>query len=111
MLCLLFFGVAAGCAFLTKGFLAFAFLFAAGVPFMLWERRTGKLLRLAWLPLLTMALVALPWCVMIHRREPDFWPQFFWEQRVRRFLGGGHAQHAEPFWFFIPWIVGGFCRG
>ena len=105
-LCLLFFGVAVGCAFLTKGFLAFAFLCAAGVPFMLWERRTGKLLRLAWLPLLTMALVALPWCVMIHRREPDFWSQFFWEQHWRRFWGG-RAQHAEQFWFFIPCIVGG----
>ena len=107
VLCLLFFGVAVGCAFLTKGFLAFAFLCAAGAPFMLWERRTGKLLRLAWLPLLTMALVALPWCLMIHRREPDFWSQFFWEQHWRRFWGGGHAQHAEPFWFFTPWIIGG----
>jgi 4-amino-4-deoxy-L-arabinose transferase len=106
VLCLLLFGVAAGCAFLTKGFLAFAFLFAAGVPFMLWERRTGKLLRLAWLPLLTMALVALPWCLMIHQREPKFWSQFFWEQHWRRFWGG-RAQHAEPFWFFIPWISGG----
>ena len=104
---LLFFGVAVACAFLTKGFLVFAVLFAAAVPFMLWERKTGKLLRLAWLPLLTMALVALPWCLMIHRREPDFWPQFFWEQHWRRFWGGGHAQHAEPRWFFIPWIIGG----
>ena len=104
---LLLFGVAVGCAFLTKGFLVFAVLLAAGAPFMLWERKTGKLLRLAWLPLLTMALVALPWCVMIHRREPDFWPQFFWEQHWRRFWGGGHAQHSEPRWFFIPWIIGG----
>ncbi len=107
VLWLLLFGVAAGCAFLTKGFLVFAFLFAACVPFMLWERRTGKLLRLAWLPLLTMALVALPWCLTIYRREPDFWPQFFWEQHWRRFWSG-HAQHAQPFWFFIPWIVAGF---
>jgi 4-amino-4-deoxy-L-arabinose transferase len=107
VLCLLFFGIATGCAFLTKGFLAFVVLGAAGVPFMLWERRTGKLLGLAWLPLLTMALVALPWCVMIRQREPGFWPQFFWEQHVRRFLAGGHAQHSEPFWFFIPWIVAG----
>ncbi|MGD0999338.1 MAG: phospholipid carrier-dependent glycosyltransferase [Candidatus Brocadiia bacterium] len=106
VLCLLFFGVAVGCAFLTKGFLVFAFLCAAGVPFMLWERRTGKLLRLAWLPLLTMALVALPWCLMIHRREPDFWSQFFWEQHWRRFWSG-RAQHAQPAWFFIPWIVAG----
>jgi 4-amino-4-deoxy-L-arabinose transferase len=107
---LLFFGVAVACAFLTKGFLVFAFLCAAIVPFMLWERRTGKLLRLVrlgWLPLLTMALVALPWCLVIHRREPDFWSQFFWEQHVRRFFSG-RAQHAEPPWFFIPWIIGGF---
>ena len=100
------FGVAAGCAFLTKGFLAFAVLCAAVVPFMLWERRTGKLLRLAWLPLLTVALVALPWCVMIALREPDFWPQFFWEEHVRRFFGG-HAQHARAVLVLLPWILGG----
>jgi 4-amino-4-deoxy-L-arabinose transferase len=103
---LLFFGIAAGCAFLTKGFLVFAFLGAAIAPFMLWERRTGKLLRLAWLPLLTSVLVVLPWCVMIHSREPDFWRQFFWEQHWRRFFGG-RAQHAEPLWFFVPWLLAG----
>jgi 4-amino-4-deoxy-L-arabinose transferase len=104
--CLLFFGPAVGCAFLTKGFLAFAFLGVTILPFMLWERRSGRLLRLAWLPLLTMTLVLLPWCVLIHQREPDFWRQFFWEQHWRRFWGA-RAQHSQPSWFFIPWLLGG----
>ena len=107
---LVFFGVAVGCAFLTKGFLVFAVLCAAIVPFMLWERRTGKLLRLAWLPLLTMALVALPWCLMIHRREPDFWPQFFWEQHCAGSSAGGRSMASRRGSSFHG-SSAAFCRG
>jgi len=99
-------GAALGCAFLTKGFLAFAVPASVVVPFMLWERRTGKLLRFAWVPALTAVMVALPWSVMIALREPDFWRQFFWQEHVRRFFSG-HAQHAEPLWFFLPFLLAG----
>jgi 4-amino-4-deoxy-L-arabinose transferase len=99
-------GAAVGCAFLTKGFLAFAVPAAAVAPFMLWERRTGRLLRLAWIPALAALVIGLPWSVRIALREPDFWRQFFWEEHVRRFFSR-EAQHAEPFWYFLPILLAG----
>ncbi|MDM8521913.1 phospholipid carrier-dependent glycosyltransferase [Desulfococcaceae bacterium HSG8] len=101
------FGIFAGLAFLTKGFLAFAVPVVAIVPFMIWEGRWKALLfRLPWIPIIAALLTALPWSVMIHLRESDFWNYFFWTEHVRRFLSD-NAQHAEPFWFFILVIAGG----
>jgi len=95
------FGVFCGLAFLTKGFLAFVIPVMTIVPFMIWERRWQELFRICWLPLLVALLVALPWSAMIHEREPDFWHYFFWVQHIKRLMSD-HAQHPEPFYFFIP---------
>jgi len=104
-------GVSCGLAFLTKGFLALVVPALSMGAYLAWERRWRDLLGLAWLPLLTATLTALPWSLAIHAREPDFWNFFFWHEHVRRFLGGNKAQHAESFWFFfaaapamfLPW--------
>lgn len=109
-LMLLLAGLSCGLAFLTKGFLALAVPVLGIVPFLLWQRRYWDLLRLAWLPLLAAIAVALPWSILIHLREPDFWNFFFWNEHVRRFLAN-NAQHKESFWFyfmaapamFLPW--------
>jgi len=103
-------GIACGLAFLTKGFLALAVPVAAIGPYLLWEKRPRDLLRMAWLPFLVAVLVALPWSLAIHAREPDFWHYFFWVEHVKRFIARD-AQHGEPFWFylaaapllFLPW--------
>jgi len=100
------FGAFCGLAFLTKGFLAFAVPVVSIVPFMLWEGRWRELFRIAPIPILTAILVALPWGVMIHFREGDFWHYFFWEEHIRRFTAD-NAQHGEPFWHYIPVIMGG----
>ena len=100
-------GVFCGLAFLTKGFLAFAVPTVAVVPFLIWQRRSKEILRVPWLPLLTAVLVALPWCLMIHAREKDFWRYFFWIEHIKRFLHSSSAQHPEAFWFFIPFLIGG----
>ena len=109
---LIFSGIFCGLAFLTKGFLAFAVPILAIVPFLLSQRRFADIFRMAWLPLLTALLVALPWSVLIHLREPQFWHYFFWNERVQRFLAE-NAQHKKPFWYFflsappmfLPWIL------
>ena len=109
---LLLAGLSCGLAFLTKGFLALAVPVLGIVPFLLWQHRYWDLLRLAWLPLLTAIVVALPWSILIHLREPDFWNFFFWNEHVRRFLSSS-AQHHESFWFyflaapamFLPWTI------
>ena len=100
-------GLACGLAFLTKGFLALAIPVVVIVPFALWQGRLKICLRTAWVPLLTTVLVALPWGIMIYRREPDFWHYFFWVEHVRRFLSSDDAQHSSPFWFYVPILIGG----
>ncbi|MBU2623783.1 MAG: phospholipid carrier-dependent glycosyltransferase [Proteobacteria bacterium] len=104
-------GLSCGLAFLTKGFLAFAVPVLALVPYLVWQRRYSDLFRMSWLPILTAILVALPWSIAIHLKEPDFWQFFFWNEHIRRFMAD-NAQHKESFWSFfltapgmlIPWI-------
>ncbi len=61
---------------------------------------------MAVIPLIVVILTVLPWALMIHQRESDFWNFFFWNEHVRRFLSD-KAQHSEGFWFFVPVIIGG----
>jgi 4-amino-4-deoxy-L-arabinose transferase len=100
-------GLACGLGFLTKGLLAFVLPVIIILPFLVWERRFKELLRFAWIPMVTAILVVLPWSIMIHRREPDFWHYFVWTEHVNRFLRPEHGQHPFPVWFFIPVLLGG----
>lgn len=93
-------GTFCGLAFLTKGFLAVALPVLVIVPWLIWQGRWKDIFRLSWLPLVVSALVVLPWSILIHIKEPDFWNFFFWEQHVRRFLGND-AQHKRNFGFFL----------
>jgi 4-amino-4-deoxy-L-arabinose transferase len=104
-------GVSCGLSFLTKGFLAFVLPLIIIVPFMFWERRLKDLLKSLWIPALSSVLVSLPWAVMIHLREPDFWHFFLWNEHIKRFMSEG-AQHKESFLYFLklfplavlPWL-------
>jgi len=104
---LLLTGVACGLAFLTKGFLAVALPVLVLAPYLIWQGRYRDLLRMSWLPLLIAVLVTLPWSILIHLREPDFWHYFFWVEHFRRFLET-NAQHRRPFWFFFATAPGLF---
>lgn len=98
-------GFLCGLAFLVKGFLAFVVPGLAVAGFLVWQRRFIDLFRMAWLPLVVAFLTVLPWGVLIHQREPDFWNFFFWNEHVRRFLAED-AQHKEPFWYFLAAFPG-----
>jgi 4-amino-4-deoxy-L-arabinose transferase len=108
---LLLSGISCGLSFLTKGFLAFVIPLIIIVPFMAWERRLKDLLKSLWIPALSTVLVSLPWAVLIHIHEPDFWNYFFWNEHIKRFMSEG-AQHKESFWYFfrslplatLPWL-------
>ncbi len=93
-------GIACGLAFMTKGFLAFAVPVLTLSAYLVWERRYRDLMRMSWLPLLAALVVSLPWCIMIHIREPDFWNFFFWNEHVRRFIGV-NAQHKRHFFYYF----------
>jgi 4-amino-4-deoxy-L-arabinose transferase len=100
-------GAACGLAFLTKGFLALAVPVIVIVPFAFWQGRLRICLRTAWVPLVTAILVALPWAVAIHLREPDFWRYFFWVEHIERFTSPRGGQHPAPFWFYVPILLAG----
>ncbi|MBL7178829.1 MAG: phospholipid carrier-dependent glycosyltransferase [Pseudomonadota bacterium] len=97
---LFLFGLFCGLAFLTKGFLAFAVPVLAIIPFLIWENRWKELIIILWLPLVAAVLIALPWAVMIHLKEPDYWNFFFWNEHVRRFMSKS-AQHYASFWYYL----------
>ena len=104
---LVFTGIFCGLAFLTKGFLAFAVPVLAVLPFLLWERRFKEIIKVPWIPILAAFLIALPWSLMIHFREGDFWNYFFWTEHIARFLHPISGQHPKPLWYFLPVLVGG----
>ncbi|NWD79282.1 lipid IV(A) 4-amino-4-deoxy-L-arabinosyltransferase [Pseudomonas reactans] len=97
-------GVACALGFLTKGFLALALPVLIAVPYMLWQRRLGELLRYGPLAMLVCSLACLPWALAVHLQEPDFWRFFFWNEHIRRF-SADNAQHVRPWWFFLPIIA------
>lgn len=94
-------GVACGCAFLTKGFLAFVVPALTGGGYLAVQRRWRDLLRMPWLPAVATAVVAAPWSLLVHQRAPEFWPYFFWHEHVERFFSSQQGQHPEPWWFFL----------
>jgi 4-amino-4-deoxy-L-arabinose transferase len=98
-------GAAGGLAFLTKGFLAFAIPGLVIGVFLIWERRWKGLVTLTWIPVTTAALIALPWSVAIGLREGDYWRYFFWIQHVKRYVASSEAEHPEPLWHLVPFLV------
>ena len=100
-------GIFCGLAFLTKGFLAFAVPVLTVAPFLVWEGRYKDLFRIPWIPMLTALVIVLPWSLMIHFREGDFWNYFFWTEHVARFVNPVRGQHPKPLWYFLPVLVGG----
>lgn len=99
-------GAACGMAFLTKGFVGWALPVLVAAPYMLWQRRMGELLRYGPLAVLVAVAIAAPWALAVHRQAPDFWNFFFWNEHVRRFAQAD-AQHARPFWFYLPVLLAG----
>lgn len=97
-------GVACGMGFMTKGFLAWLFPVLIALPYMLWQRRLGELLKYGPLAVIVAIAISLPWVLTVHGREPDYWRFFFWHEHIRRFAGDD-AQHAQPFWFYLPVLV------
>ena len=95
-------GFFCGLAFLTKGFLAFAVPAITLGPYLIWDKKWKMLFILPWIPLAVLLLTAGPWCLAIHRQEPDFWRYFVFVEHINRFFGGQKAQHAKNFFFFFP---------
>lgn len=74
------------------------------LPYMIWQKRFGELLRYGPVALVVAIIVSLPWVLAINSHEPDFWRFFFWHEHIRRFAAED-AQHTRPWWFFLPIMV------
>ncbi len=100
-------GLAVGCAFIIKGFLAFALPGLGIAAFLLWERDYRSFLTKPWIPFLASLLVIIPWGLATAEAAPDFWHYFVVVEHWQRFFREVSSQHPEPFFYFIPVILGG----
>ena len=105
--CLAAAGIALGCGFLTKGFLAYALPGLAVAACLVWQKRWKDIFTLPWLPLGVSFLVIAPWALALHRAEPDFWNYFVVHEHLRRFTDSADGQHEAPFWLLLPFLAGG----
>ena len=96
-------GVACGAAFLTKGFIAWAIPAVVAAPYLIARRDWRALLASPWLPFGVAILVSLPWAVLMHLGEPDFWRYFVVVEHLQRFAGD-NPQHPQPPWFFLAYL-------
>jgi 4-amino-4-deoxy-L-arabinose transferase len=97
-------GLACSMGFMTKGFLALLLPVLVALPYMVWQRRFVELLRLGSWAVLVAVLLALPWALTVHWQESDYWHYFFWDEHIRRFAGDD-AQHAEPWYYYLPVLL------
>lgn len=100
-------GLACGMGFMTKGFLAWLLPVLVALPYAIWQKRLRALLVYGGIGVLVAVLISLPWALAVHAQEPDYWRFFFWHEHIRRFAGDD-AQHASPWWYYLPLLVG-FC--
>jgi 4-amino-4-deoxy-L-arabinose transferase len=100
-------GLACAGAFLAKGFTALVLpvlILAAWLP---WRGLFKKRLPDCFVAVLTAALAVSAVAPALHQANPDFWNYFFWVEHVQRFCSPLPGQHEQPFWFYLPLILGG----
>jgi 4-amino-4-deoxy-L-arabinose transferase-like glycosyltransferase len=97
----------AALAFLAKGLIGIVFPAAILVLWLLLSRRHREIGKAISLPGLVLFLaIALPWVLLVQRSNPDFLWFFFVREHFLRFTTKMHHRY-EPFWFFLPIVVGG----
>ncbi|MFZ2223519.1 MAG: phospholipid carrier-dependent glycosyltransferase, partial [Candidatus Deferrimicrobium sp.] len=99
--------VGAALAFLAKGLIGIVFPAAILLLWMMLSRRHREIGKAISLPGLALFLaIALPWVILVQRSNPDFLWFFFVREHFLRFTTKIH-HHYEPFWFFLPFVIGG----
>jgi 4-amino-4-deoxy-L-arabinose transferase-like glycosyltransferase len=57
--------------------------------------------------ILIFLAVAAPWYVLISLRNEDYVRYFFLQQNLGNFLSKTQAHHPQPFYYYVPVILGG----
>ena len=92
---------------LSKGLIGFALPTMVVGIYVLVQRDWALLRRMQWIPgLLTFALIAVPWFVVVSQRNPEFAHFFFIHEHFARYTSAVHNK-TEPFWFFFPILLVG----
>lgn len=97
-------GFACAMGFMTKGFLAWLLPVLIALPYMVWQKRLRELLAYGLVAVAVAIAVSLPWALMVHAQEPDYWNFFFWHEHIQRFAGED-AQHEEAWWYYLPLLA------
>ena len=83
------------------------FLFGDDLPLPV-HRDWSLLKRVEWLRgLAVFFAISAPWFVLVSQANPEFARFFFIHEHFERFLTTSHRRY-EPWWFFVPILVGGF---
>ncbi len=97
----------AGLAFLTKGLIGIVFPFAIVFFWLVCRRRYRDVFRLiSPVGLIILLALTAPWLYLVQKANPDFFNFFFIHEHLQRFTTRIHNRY-EPFWFFIPVLIGG----
>ena len=104
-LALVLFGFFLGLAVLAKGPVAIILCGGAILFWALFTKRRRDALRLLHpAAIAAFCVTALPWYILVTRRNPDFFRIFIIEHNFKRYLTP-EFQHIQPFWFYIPVLL------
>ena len=99
------FGFFLGLAVLAKGPAAIILCGGAVFFWALFTKRWHDALRLFHpAAIAAFCATALPWYILVSRRNPDFLRIFIIEHNFKRYLTP-EFQHIQPFWFYVPILV------
>jgi 4-amino-4-deoxy-L-arabinose transferase-like glycosyltransferase len=96
--------LACGLGFLTKGPVALALVAVPTLLYQLLDRRSARVAWRLWAAYVGLvALVGMPWMVIVSIRDSSFVYYFFWIHHVRRVLDP--IDHPQPFWYYVPVLL------
>jgi len=107
-LALILFGFFLGLAVLAKG--PAAVILCGGSVFFwaVFTKRWRDALRVFHpAAVAAFCLTALPWYILVARRNPDFIRVFIIEHNFKRYFTP-EFQHIQPFWFYVPVLLAAF---
>lgn len=96
--------LAIGLGVLTKGPVAIALPLLVAIPWALWRKRFAMLWSVAGV--IAFAAVIAPWVWAVQQHIPNFLQYVLVTETAAR-LATPELKRTAPFWFFVPYIIGG----
>ena len=101
-------GVVLGVSMLAKGLEGLAIIGVGYVLYLLITRAlTWRLVARGVLVVVVAALVALPWYLAMNAREPGYLRYYFVDRHLLGFATDTQRHSGQPWWFYLPVVVGG----